>query len=221
MDKNKSEQDHQQFVQEIKEQIIDKVPMWTIYDISFVGWKDINDFLTTHGTRFDKDSERMQELTTALRKPEEYTGIFQIEAGDNIDNSIYKVIGGRITQDSYDLAMQFKFPVEAERQIQDTFRKCEASWVLDSVTKLVNVLGQRQQDNTRFYQQGRYSFSYKLGSLSVKNDGVEILNNEGYTPYATNKDRRNMNVIDRQVKQVEDVMQAERQELKQNLSPKL
>ena len=121
------------------------------------------------------------------------------------------------------LAMQFKFPLEAERQIQDAFRKCEGEWVLDSLIEYTTTLGERQPDGSKFYHKDPYAFTFKLGEVSVSlyPEGIEIFNNKGYTPLATNKDKRNMFAIDRMVNQFEKELQTKRQELKQNLSPKL
>lgn len=210
---NKLKQEHQKLVEQTKAIVMTEMTEITPERIQFLAWEDTIDFVTSLGTRLDEEVEGMALLEKVLKTPKEYEGIFKIQAGSDL---IYWVEDGEIVQDSYELAKRF--------QQQNKIDQPSNLEVVKRIMDYVEIVGQSQPDGSKIYDNDSYSFTLNKAQVSVKSkkENAEILNNDGFTSDASQKDMANMYIIKDKVEEVKSLLQREEvQQIKPNLKLRL
>ena len=160
----------------------------------------------------------LESMDLALDKPDEYEGTIRITAdGDKI----YEVIDGQITKDKLSLAWAFRFNSVSERVMDASHRELAGQRVMNSMIRYVAVLGEQKPDGSLEFETNKHLFKLKKGGLQIKRGEVEILNNEGFTIYATLKEMNQIMDLKYEVDKAVREVRSEKRKPKQSPNLKL
>lgn len=181
----------------------------------------------TSGFSSEGNLEESQELRESKRQlksfieaskfPHDYDGHFTIHADGEL---IYEVLHGRITKDNLGLALEFQCENEFEKKFDTYLRYSQGQEVLEEIKKFTEAGGTRQDDNSVFLKGDCYTFYLNKDQLKVSykdadmEEKMEILNNDGYTPYAASRDMIFMNKIKQKMEGFEQLWKPEEESLK-------
>lgn len=162
--------------------------------------------------------ENFDAFRNGIKSPHNYDGMLKILANGHL---IYKVRFGRITKDTFGLALDFQYEHNWEKKFDAYNRYCQGLEVFEAVKKFTEIAGKRQTDNSLLFEGDDYAFFIKDKQLQVSyrdvemDEKMEILNNEGFTPYTASEDTLFIKAVKQKMDGFEEqCWQSEQEELK-------
>lgn len=155
--------------------------------------------------------EHIKQIQIALEKPQELKGSVSILVGDE---RIFHAKDGQVIEDTLSLtsseqqlSIRINQKIDAPNQGRgkDSVVQAIGRGLAHKASKMLAFLGKRAEDNSLQYESNNYIFTQKEKQLSIvaKDGRGEILNQNGFTEVATDKDITSLQQIGTVIQQLE------------------